>query len=46
MKLVDQSACGILHSLIARLLFENEQEGSAILLRALYYLNSAITIGC
>jgi hypothetical protein len=46
MKLVDQSACGILHFLIARLLFENEQEGSTIPLRALYYLNSAITIGC
>jgi hypothetical protein len=36
----------ILHPFIARLLFENVQEGSTILLNALHYLNSAITIGC
>ncbi len=46
MKLVDQSAGGILHSVIARLLLESEQEGAAILLRALHYLNNAITVGC
>jgi hypothetical protein len=46
MKLVDQSACGILNSLIARLVLESQQEGSAILIHALHYLNSAIAAGC
>jgi hypothetical protein len=31
MKLAEQSLCGILNSLIARLLLEDEQEGLAIL---------------
>jgi len=46
MKLTEQSVCGILNSLIARLLLENEQEGLAILFHALRYLNSAAIVGC
>jgi hypothetical protein len=44
LKLVDQSACGILGSLIARLSLENEQEGLTVLLHALRYLNGAANI--
>jgi hypothetical protein len=46
MKLREQSVWGILNSLIARLLLENEQEGLAILFHALRYLNSTATVGC
>jgi hypothetical protein len=46
MKLAEQSVCGILNSLIARLLLENEQEGLAILFHALRYLNSGVIVGC
>jgi hypothetical protein len=40
LKLTDQTAFGILDSLIARLSLENELEGLAILLHALRYLNA------
>jgi hypothetical protein len=46
MKLAEQSVCGILNSLIARLLLENEREGLAILFHALRYLNSGVIVGC
>jgi hypothetical protein len=45
MKLADQSACGILESLIARLVLENKLEGLNMLLHALRYLNGA-SISC
>ncbi len=40
-KLGNQSSSGILQSLIARLVFENQPEGLQILLHALRYLNGA-----
>jgi hypothetical protein len=46
LKLTDQSAYGILNSLIARLSLENELEGLAVLLHALRYLNGAAMISC
>ena len=46
LRLADQSACGILNSLAARLLLENELEGLGILLRALHYLNGATILSC
>ena len=46
LRLADQSPCGILDSLIARLLLENELEGLAILLHALRYLNGAAILSC
>lgn len=46
LKLADQSAFGILDSLIARLVLENQLEGLAILLRALRYLNGVATVSC
>jgi hypothetical protein len=46
LKLADQSAFGILNSLIARLVLENKLEGLAILLHALRYLNGAAMISC
>jgi hypothetical protein len=46
MKLSDQSACGILKSLIARLVLENQLEGLAILLHALRYLNGVAIASC
>ena len=39
LKLADQSACGILESLVVRLVLENKLEGLSILLHALRYLN-------
>jgi hypothetical protein len=38
MKLANQSACGILESLIARLVLENKVDGLTMLLHALRYL--------
>jgi hypothetical protein len=46
LRLADQSSCGILDSLIARLLLENELKGLAILLHALRYLNDAAIPSC
>jgi len=46
LKLADQSAFGILDSLIARLLLENEVQGMAILLSARRYLNGAEIVRC
>lgn len=46
LRLADQSPCGILDSLIARLLLENELQGLAILLHALRYLNGAAILSC
>ena len=46
LKLSDQTAFGILDSLIARLLLENEPEGLAILLHALRYLNGPALVSC
>jgi len=46
LRLADQPPCGILDSLIARLLLENELEGLRILLHALHYLNGAALLGC
>ena len=44
MKLSDQLACGILDSLIARLVLENKIEGLSILLHALGYLKGAMNV--
>ena len=46
LKLADQSASGILGSLIARLALENQLEGLAILLHALRYLNGGAIVSC
>ena len=46
LKLADQSAFGILGSLIARLLLENGVQGMMILLSALRYLNGAAMVSC
>jgi len=46
MKLADQPACGILESLVARLVLENKLEGLPILLHALRYLNGTAIISC
>lgn len=46
LKLSDQTAFGILDSLIARLLLENQREGVAILLDALRYLNGTVMASC
>lgn len=46
LKLAHQSAFGILDSLIARLVLENQLEGLAILLRALRYLNGVAIASC
>jgi hypothetical protein len=46
MKLADQSACGILESLVARLVLESKPEGLSILLHALRYLNGTAIISC
>lgn len=46
MRLVDQQPCGILDSLIARLLLENQLEGVKVLVNALHYLSGAETISC
>ena len=46
LRLADQPPCGILDSLIARLLLENELEGLRILLHALRYLNGAVILCC
>ena len=46
LRLADQSPCGILDSLIARLVLENQLEGLQILLHALRYLNRAAILGC
>jgi hypothetical protein len=46
MKLADQPACGILESLVARLVLENKLEGLSILLHALRYLNGTAIISC
>lgn len=44
LKLADQSAIGILNSLIARLVLENQLEGLAIMLHALRYLNGVAIV--
>jgi len=46
LKLADQAATGILDSLIARLLLENQLEGLAIHLHALRYLNGGAIASC
>lgn len=46
LKLADQSAFGILDSLIARVILENQLEGLAILLHALRYLNGVAIVSC
>jgi len=46
LKLADKSASGILNSLIARLVLENQLEGLAILLHALRYLNGVAIASC
>lgn len=46
LKLADQSATGILDSLIARLVLENQLDGLAIMLHALRYLNSLARASC
>ena len=46
LKLADQSAVGILDSLIARLLLENQLEGLAIMLDAPRYLNGVAAASC
>ena len=46
LKLANQSATGILDSLIAGLVLENQLEGLAILLHALRYLNGMATTSC
>jgi hypothetical protein len=46
LRLAEQSACGILDSLVARLLLENELEGLGVLLHALRYLNGATPASC
>jgi hypothetical protein len=46
LKLADQSAVGILDSLIARLVLENQLEGLSILLHALRYLNGVAIVSC
>jgi hypothetical protein len=46
LKLADQSAFGILNSLIARLVLENKLEGLAIMLDALRYLNGVAAASC
>lgn len=46
LKLTDQSPFGILDSLIARVVLENQLEGLAILLHALRYLNRAAIVSC
>jgi hypothetical protein len=45
-RLADQSTCGILNSLLARLLLENELEGLGILLHAMHYLKGATIPSC
>jgi hypothetical protein len=45
MKLANQSACGILESLILRLVLENKLEGLNMLLHALRYLNG-VPVAC
>ena len=44
--LADQPPCGILGSLIARLVLENQREGLAVLVDALHYLNGGATVSC
>ena len=46
LRLADQSWCGILNSLIARLLLENQPQGLTILLHAQRYLNGAVMPSC
>ena len=46
LKLADQSAIGILDSLIARLVLENQLEGLAVLLHAWRYLNGVAIASC
>jgi hypothetical protein len=46
LKLADQSAIGILNSLVARLVLENQLEGLGILLHALRYLNGVVIVSC
>ena len=46
LKLADQSAIGILNSLIARLVLENQLGGLAIMIDALRYLNGAAVASC
>lgn len=46
LRLADQSTCGILNSLLARLLLENELEGLRILLHAMHYLKGATIPSC
>ena len=45
-RLSSQPACGILDSLIARLLGENELEGLALRPHSLRYTNRATILGC
>ena len=46
MKLADQSAIGILGSLIACLVLEDRLDGLSTLLHAMRYLNGAVEVGC
>jgi hypothetical protein len=46
LKLADQSAIGVLDSLVARLVLENQLEGLAILLHAVRYLKGVAIVGC